>query len=399
MAGIVIRRAAKQYSCLIRAADTFNVTATSLQKLLPINKRRRSRRGFTLVIIAVCSTVLLAMVGLTLDLGRAYVVKTELQAYVDAAAIAAALQLDGTYAGLLRADAVAATGPVTGGARPNRYDFATKPIASVTAVYSTTYSGAYLSSASAPVNSRFVKIFATVNDPVYFLPVLHNVSSSWSLGSTAIAGQSLQASIGEGMAPFSPDAHNPADPNFGFTVGQQYTLKWPPPGKRGKAGNTCGGDAAFTPPNTSSDRGYIDVGQGNGNSALHNAIVNNQFYLNQPYTVGSAINWVPGNKNVGPGIDERFNQDTDTASATFSSYAGNGRRIFVVPVNNDADPALVAGFAAFFMPPGMCGPKNTSPCCGEYIGPAVIDSTHKGAGGGSNGGGSAAGMFAVKLFH
>lgn len=169
-------------------------------------------------------------------------------------------------------------------------------------------------------------------------------------------------------------------------------------GAKGGKGNTCAGDGGFTPPNSSSDRGYIDVGQGNGNSALHEAIVNNQFYLAQPYSVGSVIDWVPGNKNVKPGVDERFAQDTDTTSATYSQYSGNGRRILVVPVNNGGDPALVAGFAAFFMPSGMCGPNNTSPCCAEYIGPAVAGAPHSGAGGGGAGPGSGAGLYVVRLF-
>jgi uncharacterized membrane protein len=62
--------------------------------------------------IAVSSVVMFGMLGLTIDLGRVYIVKNELQAFVDASSIAAALQLNGTTTGLAAADAAAANGPV-----------------------------------------------------------------------------------------------------------------------------------------------------------------------------------------------------------------------------------------------------------------------------------------------
>ena len=358
----------------------------------------RKRKGFALIATAVSSLVLLAVLGLALDLGRLFVINSELQSFADAAALAAAFEMDGTTAGLTRADAVAVTGPTMGGAAANRYYFSTKAVSAPQAAYSATYGGTYQSSAAAPVTARFVQISTTASVPLYFLPVLPSVTTNFASSKQAVAGQALQPSIGVGLAPFSPDAHNAGAADFGFTVGQQYTLKWPPKGQRGKAGNSCGGDGGFTPPNSSSDRGYIDVGQGNGNSALHDTIVNNDYNLAQPYEVGSLIDWVPGNKNVGPAVDERLAQDTDTTSATYSAYTGNGRRLLVVPVNDGLDPARVAGFAAFLMPPDMCEPKNTSPCCAEYLGPGLVDSSHKGSGGGGSGAGSSAGLYAVKLF-
>ncbi len=351
-------------------------------------RRRAHRQGFALMTTAVALVMAMAVLGLTLDLGRAYVIQNELQAFADAASMAAAFELDGTSAGLTRANTVAGTGPTTGGAPPNRYDFATKAIGSVQVSFATTFGGAYQPEGSAAVASRFVQVTVAGDSPIYFARALKG--ANWALNGKAVAGQALESAFGPGTAPFSPDAHNAADPNFGFTVGQQYTLKWPPKGQRGKAGNTCGGDVGFTPPNSSSSRGYINVGQGNGNSALHDAIVNNDFYLPSPYEAGTVIDWVPGNKNVQPGMDERFAQDTDQTSTTYAAYAGNGRRLLLVPVNNGAEPATVVGFAAFFMPVGICGPQNTSPCCAEYLGAGVADSPHKGAG--------AAGLYRVKLF-
>lgn len=345
------------------------------------------------MLVAAAGAVLLGMLGLTIDLGRAYVIRSELQAYSDAAAVAAAFELDGTSDGLARADAAAATGPTNLGAPANRYDFSTRAVSGIEATYSTTFSGAYESSAGATANSRFVRVTASANAPLYFMPILPGVGSSKVLGASSVAGQALEPSIGNGMAPFSPDAHNAADPNFGLTLGEYYTLKWPPPGQRDKPGNRCSGDVGFTPPNSSSSRGFINVGQGNGNSALYDAIVNNHFYKDQPYTIGSLIDWVPGNKNVRPAVSDRLNQDTDTTSVTYSSYTGNGRRLLAAPVNDGGDPARVVGFGAFFMPPDMCQDKNISPCCAEYVGPGLIHGSRK-----SPGSGAGAGVYRVRLF-
>ncbi len=54
----------------------------------------QSERGFSLIMIAVSSVVMFGMLGLTTDLGRVYIVKNELQAFVDASSVAAALQLN-----------------------------------------------------------------------------------------------------------------------------------------------------------------------------------------------------------------------------------------------------------------------------------------------------------------
>jgi hypothetical protein len=197
----------------------------------------------------------------------------------------------------------------------------------------------------------------------------------------------MQDSLGDGLAPFSPDAHDPLDPDFGFSKGQLYTLRWAPPGHRGPGGDNCPGDIGYTP-DEESWRGYIDVGQGNGNAGLREAIVNNSYHMQNPLEVGDPIDDVDGQKSVTEAINERFSQDTDINSVTFSTYHGNGRRLYTVAVNT-GNPPKVAGFALFFMQPIPCGDKNTSPCCGEYVGAAVSGSTHSGAG--------RPGLYSVKL--
>ncbi len=350
---------------------------------------RRADEGFVLIATAVCLPVIVGMLGLTVDVGRLYIVKTELQSYVDAAAIAASYELNGTSQGITNAIAVAQSGS-NGGPSANRWNFGTQTVTTPQVTFAQTFGGSYTSTPGSGANYLFTQVTASQNVTLYFLPIFPNVSATRTQSASAIAGQGVRSSLGDGLSPFSPDAHNPIDPNFGFVAGTQYTLKWAPPGQR-KNGNKCGGDLGFTPGGGASDRGYIDVGQGNGNSALHDAVVNNDFSLPTPLAIGSAISMVTGNKHVGPGVDERFNQDTDTIASTYSAYSGNGRRIIIVAVNNDANPALVVGFAAFFLPPNACGAGNTTPCCGEYLGSAVEFGKQKGSS-------STGGLYAVTLF-
>jgi Flp pilus assembly protein TadG len=350
---------------------------------------KRSQRGSTLLLVVVTLPAIIGVLGLAADLGRIYIVKNELQTFVDASSLLASLELDGTSQGLANAQAAAATGPV--GATANKWDFSTKTVSNVQPTFAQTLAGPYQASPGSASGYRFVQVTASAQVQLYFLPILPGVTSP-TVTATAIAGQGAESSVGEGAAPFSPDAHTPADPDFGFTIGEQYTLKWAPSGQRDKPGGRCPGDATFDPGGGSSDRGYIDVGQGNGNSALHDAIVNNDYNLAEPLTVGSSLDMVPGNKHVGPAVDERFNQDTDTVAATYRTYTGNGRRVLVVAVNNAGDPGQVVGFAAFFLPPNNpCVGENKLPCCAEYLGPAVLSGKHKGAA-------TAAGLYKVKLF-
>ncbi len=346
----------------------------------------RSERGSILLMVAASLPAMLGVLGLAMDVGHLYVAKAELQAYVDSAAVAACYELDGTSQGLTNAQSVAGTGPGSGSTL-NHWDFATKRVTGAQASFSQTFGGVYEASPAAAAGYRFVQVTATGQVPLHFLLVLPGVSSPKAVTTMAIAGQAAENLIGDGAEPFSPDAHNVLDANFGFLAGHQYTLKWPPAGQRDK--NFCAGDAGFTPGGGLSDRGYIDVGQGSGNSALHDAIVNNDYNLPQPLIAGSTVDMVQGNKNVPPALDQRFNQDSDTAAATYSAYHGNGRRIFIVPVNNGGDPAQVIGFAGFFLPPNACG-KNNTPCCAEYIGPVLQNSAHKAAG--------VPGLYTVKLF-
>jgi hypothetical protein len=345
---------------------------------LKVTGSSNSERGFSLITTAVCVTVMVGFIGLSVDLGRLYIAKNELQVFVDTAAFQAAFELDGTTEGINRARTAGEAGPQFD-SRPNRWNFGTETLTGVRVSFSDIANSGYTATPASATGVRFLRVDASGNLAMLLLPVIPGISLNQTVRATAFAGQAQLTGLGDSGDPFSPDAINIADTNFGFTPGLEYTLKWAPPGQRKKPGGMCAGDAAAEyDPGNGSDRGYIDLGQGNGNAALHDAILNRDFDPNL-LDIGDVIDTVPGNKHVGPAIQERFDQDTDTFSTTFSEYrtsnTGNGRRIMHVAINNPANDVII-GFATFFLQPDACG-SNNQPCCAEYVGAsAMIGSTH-----------------------
>jgi hypothetical protein len=336
------------------------------------------RRGFVLLTSAAAMIGLLLLIGLAVDVGRIYVARGELQVFADEAAVAAAFELDGTQSGLTRARDVAASGPARG-ASPNRWNFASQLVSNVTTQFAASPDGTYDSNPARASGLRFVKVQTSGSIQLYFLPLAPGIGSRQSPSATAVAGQTRQTSLGDGLAPFSPVAHSLADSEYGYVRGQLYTLRWAPGGQRDKPGNFCAGDAGFDP-GSSSERGYVDVGQGSGASALRNAVVNSSFFLPAPLTIGGPIQMYTGQESVPAAMETRFAQDSDVAATDFASYRGNGRRLLTVAVNSGGDTSTVVGFACFFMQPTPCGTKNTTPCCAEYVGPALVNGNHPAAG-------------------
>ena len=74
--------------------------------------RRGSRRsGYVLVALSLGLVFILGMAGLAVDIGRMYITKSEAQSFTDSASFSAALQLDGTSAGITRAQNAVAADP------------------------------------------------------------------------------------------------------------------------------------------------------------------------------------------------------------------------------------------------------------------------------------------------
>ncbi len=212
------------------------------------------------------------MLGLATDVGRMFIYKNELQTFADASALAAITKIDGSQAGVANAQSVATAGPL-GTTRPNGCNFDTIAITNVTSLYGTalgTYDPYSVASSNATNTYKFVRVTASSNLPLNFLPVLPGIPLQMTVSASAVAGQQALSSVANTgkIVPFAPDAHNQADTaNFGFTPGVEYSLKWD------KNSTTCAGDAGFTPPGAPpSEHGFVDIGEGNSNSNVRNGI-------------------------------------------------------------------------------------------------------------------------------
>ena len=73
--------------------------------------------------------LLLAMIGMSFDLGRIYIARNEAQVFTDAAAMTAASKLDGSAAGIARARDAATHVPM-------RWNLGTQPFTGVTVEFS-----------------------------------------------------------------------------------------------------------------------------------------------------------------------------------------------------------------------------------------------------------------------
>lgn len=343
------------------------------------------QEGIALMTTAALAVGMVGLLGLAADIGRMYIVKNEMQAYADAAAVTAVVELDGTSAGITRA-----RNTLT--ASTNRWNMGTTAFGGTEMDFATQAGGPWQSNPSPASDYAFARVRATASLPLYFLPAVATARSS-VINSTAVAGQVLKPSFGEGAFPFSPFAHDAAQPDFGFTPGTWYTLRW---GSNPKVNvNVCPGDNAQqwvdnATAGGADERGYIEE----TSSAIIRMAIEGD-YQTGPITVGEPVEMTGGNKQTQrDSLITRVNQDTDPTSASYAQYeaagTGNGRRLVAVPINNGAPDNIVVGFGLFFLLlPNEYVHSGNRPFCAEYVGPYVQGSRHKGAGG--------AGAYVVRL--
>lgn len=374
---------------------------------MPANTIRRfpaRSGGFVLIAAALTFVLLIGILGLVQDLARMYVAKNELQAFADAASMAAAMELNGTEPGIQHArDAVRDYHDL------DKWNFHTAQPENVLIEFAVNRDGPYNENPGSPVGVRFVRVKAEGALRLYFMPgfsetaplgmLLFTIGREQTLRAAATSGQLPVTRFWTNLLPYSPDAHDSNDANFGYKKGSLYTLRWPPLGQRPdpenppppgsrKYENWCQGDreAGYATSNGSSERGFIDIGQipGSGGSAyIREAILNS--VQTHDLGKGDPILNVSGNRGVeSEALRERFFQDSDTISENYIQYLaklndsnspvkGNGRRLAVVPVNNPANDTVV-DFALFYLREDVCGDAddNTASCCGEYVGAALV---------------------------
>lgn len=336
---------------------------------------------------AACAIGMVAMLGLSVDLGRMYIARNEAQAYVDSAALSAALELDGSLTGLQRArNAVAAS--------TNRWHLATAAFAGTQTKFSTAQAGPWDANPASATGVRFVRVWATADPPLYFIPIM-TASNRGQVNAVAVAGQVRQTYYREGSFPFSPISHNEDDPNFGLTAGTRYTLRWASAPKLHQ--RVCDGDddqSTIDRANATGDeRGYIEETSA---STIREAIEAD--YQTRPLTVGDIVSMSGGSKQTQQdAIVNRVRQDLDVSARNYAEYidngTGNGRRIIVVPINTWHPDYRVVGFATFFLlEPSVYLAANggNKPFCAEFVQAGYVEGSHHQGAGGTGG-------FAVRL--
>ncbi|SRR5579885_1740926 len=358
-------------------------------------KIRKMNRGFVLVTTALCIIGLLGALGLAVDLGRVFITKSELQVYVDSAALAATMELDGTSDGIARARAQAA-------ANTNTWNLATTQVSGAQISFGKTPTGPWDANPIDPQGYLYANVTAQAPLPLYFWPAVATsspqtsafaggpvpialiaFSNTMNVSGASAAGQQLTTNFGEGLFPFSPFAQNNTAPTYGLTPGGMYTLRWAANPKLNQ--NVCPGDNSqamidLANAGGGSERGYYQL-------TSANAIRADIEFDQQDFTVtvGQSINMTGGAKQTElDALKVRIAQDTDSTSATYEDYIalgqGNGRRIVGVPLNNGYPTYTVVQIAAFFLPPASSyNSGGNSPWCAEYLGAWVEGAKNKGA--------------------
>jgi len=134
---------------------------------------RRSKNGFVLIVTCVALTILLAFAALGIDIARMYVIQSELQAFTDAAALGAAMQLDGGAEGIGRAHKAAeqlAIGP-----HAMKWDLGTKAISEIAESFAAGSEmpdpKTWTADPKDASGCRFVRVTASAPAPLVFLRI------------------------------------------------------------------------------------------------------------------------------------------------------------------------------------------------------------------------------------
>lgn len=349
-----------------------------------------SRRGYVLVMLGTSLATLLGLVGLAVDVGRMYVVKSESQSFADAASFNAVAKLAITPGAYTAAASAAAQ-------TPKKWEMGTRAFTSVTTTFSITPAGPFVSS---PPNATYkcARVVTSVSLPLYFLPPLIQTTTA-TIAAAAVAGQLETTTLPGGEFPFSPMSRKNNSPDsasdpYGYQVGNTYTFRWGSAG--GGTNSTCDGglDESTGVALGGTYRGYC-CEDGNSATNLAKAIMLGGGTV--PVSVGQSFPslMTPGQKTT-IDLTTFINFDTDTTSLTYSEYKtaghGNGKRLVIVPVNDHGN--TVAGFAEFFLLPAIYYPQTPAaqaPWCAEYVGAAVPTAPGLPPGGGS-------GLYHLKLY-
>jgi hypothetical protein len=132
-----------------------------------------------LIVTCIVLAILMALAGLGIDIGRMYVIQSELQASSDAAALNAALQLDGSERGNARARQAASA--LAAGPHAMKWDLGTQPINDIIVSFP-------------QGNSHSVRVVVSAPAPLVFLRAL----PAGKTGFSTVAASSIAAKTPDG---------------------------------------------------------------------------------------------------------------------------------------------------------------------------------------------------------
>jgi Flp pilus assembly protein TadG len=201
------------------------------------------QRGAATVYFVLFTIVVLGFLTLATDVGRMYLIQGELQNAADAAALAAALQLNGTTNALTHADDQVTSSFDSTTGNDNRFNLRQNSIevpAGLVATRETTYF-ADRDGAVANLNGgqaggvdwdsgmypKYVRVQITAQAPVIFAPLLTRITDTLpNVTASAVAGISSPMCSVCGIEPLAiVDPSQGTDAmHFGFVLGQFYTL-------------------------------------------------------------------------------------------------------------------------------------------------------------------------------
>jgi hypothetical protein len=283
----------------------------------------RGERGVILPLMALLLVVLLSFVALTLDIGRLTVARRQIQNGVDAGALAGVQVLPDDVAD----------------AKNAAYDWAQKNGMALSEVSSVTIS-------KTNVANDTITVIGTRKVNYVFAPVMNKISGDTTVSAAAIVGSVVG---GTGIMPFGLLDLNGPSPGFGYTFGQQVTIKEVP-------GNF------FGPGNY----GFLAL-DGKGGANLRDVIARGGSQTR--YKVGDSVDTEPGQK-TGPtkqGLDAWSASHNDSMSSSCNDWNGshsyvNGKlaitpqcqyRVILIPIidhwPNGRKSVTILGFAQMYL--------------------------------------------------
>jgi len=167
-------------------------------------KCRQSQNGAIAITMALVLIFLLGFMGIALDFGHLFIVKTELQTSMDSCALAAAQELDGSGQNAL--DRATNAGKTSGNLNKVNFQGAPAGIVNGDITFSDTLTGVYSHTFTPPANAKYAKCSRTKSGMApWLLQAMGAFSGNAALGAT----QSVQAL---GVASRVPSQSNCAIP-------------------------------------------------------------------------------------------------------------------------------------------------------------------------------------------